>query len=161
MEDLIDELFSTVDDYYPGSKRKRKMVEEAKPQKTIEEKTWDARPYVKNVNGKDIEFFTLGALAQALGRPVITLRDWMKKGHLPTAPFRLPEKEDRHGELRKGRRLYSREMIETAVEVFDKAGLLYLNKIEWSNNRQVTLDIAEAWNNLRATTLENNETKEN
>ena len=154
MEDLIDEMFSAVDNYYPGSKRKRKMFEEPKTKFSIEEKTWDARPYSKVVNGKDLEFFTLGALAQALGRPVVTLRDWMNKGYLPTAPYRLPEKEDKHGDVRKGRRLYSREMIEATVEIFDKAGLLNLNKIEWSNHQQVTFDIAEAWNKLRATTNE-------
>lgn len=154
MEDLIDEMFAGVDEYYPGSKRKRKMVEEPKNTKLIEDKTWDARPYFKLVNGKETEFFTIGALAQALGRPVITIRDWMKKGYLPTAPFRLPEVEDKHGDIRKGRRLYSREMIEAAIEVFDKSGLLHLNKIEWSNNQQVTNDLADVWNKLRTNTTE-------
>ena len=78
------------------------------------------------------------------------IRDWMKKGHLPSAPYRLPAKEDKHGTVRQGRRLYSREMIEAAVEIFDKNGLLDLNKIEWSNHQRVVTDISEAWSKLRA-----------
>jgi hypothetical protein len=151
MEDFIDEMFSAVDSYYPGSKRKRRETE-TKTQVDIVEKTWDARPYVKTLpSGEDVEFFTLGALADALGRPIVTLRDWMKKGHIPNAPYRLPAKEDKHGDVRKGRRLYSRDMIEATVEIFDKAGLLHLTKIEWSNHRQVSQDIAEAWDKLRVT----------
>jgi hypothetical protein len=151
MEDFIDEMFSAVDSYYPGSKRKRRETE-TKTQVDMVEKTWDARPYVKTLpSGEDVEFFTLGALADALGRPIVTLRDWMKKGHIPNAPYRLPAKEDKHGDVRKGRRLYSRDMIEATVEIFDKAGLLHLTKIEWSNHRQVSQDIAEAWDKLRVT----------
>lgn len=150
MEDFIDEMFSAVDTYYPGSKRKRRETEK-KTKLDLEIKSWDSRPYVKTLpNGQDVEFFTLGALAEALGRPVITLRDWMKKGHLPSAPYRLPAKEDKHGIVRQGRRLYSREMIEAAVEIFDKNGLLDLNKIEWSNHQRVVTDISEAWSKLRA-----------
>jgi hypothetical protein len=45
MEDFIDEFFSTVDEFYPGSKRKRK--ETKKEVYSPEIKTWDARPFVK------------------------------------------------------------------------------------------------------------------
>jgi hypothetical protein len=156
MEDFIDELFSAADEYYPGSKRKRRDTEK-KTRSDLEIKSWDSRPYVKPLpNGKDIELFTLGALAEALGRPIITVRHWTKEGYIPQAPYRLPAKEDKNGTLRKGRRLYSRAMIEAAVEIFDKNGLLDLIRVEWSNHQRVVLDISEAWDKLRATDNEHN-----
>ena len=150
MEDFIDEMFSAVDEYYPGSKRKRRDVEVVE-KKVSEEKSWDSRPYVKTLNGEDVEFFTVGALADALGRPVITVRTWTMEGQLPQSPYRLPPKADKNGEIRLGRRLYTRAMIEAAIEIFKANGLLYLNKIDWSKNRHIPEDVAEAWSKLRTT----------
>jgi len=53
------------------------------------------------------------------------------------------------------RKLYSRAMVEKLVEILDKAGLLHTKRIEWPLHRQVSLDIAEAWSQIRAN--ENNE----
>jgi len=147
MEDFIDDLFSEVDVYYPGSKRKRKSLEE-KPKKEFVPKTWDSRPYIKKVNGKDIEFFTLGALADALSRPIVTLRLWMSNGQLPTSMYRLPDVTDKNGDVRRGRRLYTRSMIEAAIDIFEKNGLLSLDRIDWSEHRGVPQELSEAWNNL-------------
>lgn len=149
MEDLIDEMFSTIDEYYPGSKRKRKTVAVAKP-KVVEEKTWDARPFVKTLpNGTDVELFTLGALAQALGRPIITARTWESLGYIPSAPYRLPDTVDKNGDTRKGRKLYSRAMVEASVELFDKHGLLGLDRIEWSTHLQVPQELATMWEAIK------------
>ena len=149
-EDFIESMFKDVDDYYPGSKRKRKVKVE--PKKEVEpDASWDARPRVTTLpSGKDIELFTIGALAAALGRPVITIRAWLKEGYLPAAPYRLPAKKNVNGGDHQGRRLYSRAMVEKVVELFAKAGLLYVKRIDWSLHRQLSNEIAEAWSTLRA-----------
>lgn len=156
MTDFLDEFLTSVDEYYPGSKRKRKEPV-AKPE--VEVPTgWDSRPYVKTMpNGQDVEMFTLGALAEALGRPIVTLRVWMKQGHIPVSPYRLPSKLDKHGELRQGRRLYTRRMIEAAVEIFNSNGLLGTTRVDWSVHQRVGIDIAEAWSNIRAQETETTE----
>jgi len=148
MEDFIDDLFSDVDVYYPGSKRKRKALEE-KPKEKFIPKTWDSRPYFKTVNGKEVEFFTLGALADALGRPIVTLRLWMSNGQLPTSMYRLPDVTDKNGDVRRGRRLYTRSMIKTAVDIFENHGLLSLDRIDWSEHKEVSQELSDAWSNLR------------
>jgi hypothetical protein len=148
-EDLIEELFASTDEYYPGSKRKRKAPEV----KVLAEVPtgWDSRPYIKTMpNGQDVEMFTIGALADALGRPIITLRAWMKDGYLPMSPYRLPSKVDKHGEMRQGRRLYTRPMIEAAIEVFNSSGLLGVNRVDWSVHQHVPQELAEAWDKIRA-----------
>jgi hypothetical protein len=154
-EDMIDEVFAALEEYYPGSKRKRRKVELPEA-KVIEPKSWDSKPYYKTMpNGTDMEMFTLGSLADALGRPIVTLRHWMKMGYLPQSPYRLPSKPNKNGDIQKGRRLYSRAMIEYAVEVFDQTGLFDVERIEWSNYQQVITDIAEMWSQLRIQEIEN------
>jgi hypothetical protein len=158
-EDLIDEMFSAIDQYYPGSKRKRKPVKEEKV-KVVVEKTWDSRPYVKTLpNGTDVELFTLGALAQALGRPIVTARTWDMLGYIPNAPYRLPDVIDKNGDVRKGRKLYSRAMVDAAVELFDKQGLLGLDRIEWSEIQQVPQQLAEVWEHIKKQETTNNAEK--
>jgi len=154
-EDFIEQALSTLDEYYPGSKRKRK---EKPVVKEVEVPVgWDSRPYTKTMpNGKDIEMFTLGALAHALGRPLITLRVWMKEGYLPRAPYRLPDTVGKDGVARKGRRLYSRRMIEAAVEIFNSNGLFGVSRVEWSLFRHVPEELDEAWNKIRAEETETN-----
>jgi hypothetical protein len=148
MSDEIDRLFEELDTYYPGSKRKRKekVIKEADP-----EVAWDAKPIKKKLpNGNEVELFTIGAMANALGRPVITIRTWIKEGYLPASPYRLPAKKNKNGEDHQGRRLYSRAMVERTVSLFHSAGLLHTKRVEWSVHRQLSNEIAEAWNQIRA-----------
>jgi hypothetical protein len=153
-DDLIDSTFSDLDEYYPGSKRKRKKSVPKKPE-IVPDGSWDSKPFMKTLpNGNEVEMFTIGALASALGRPVITIRTWIKEGYLPASPYRLPAKKDINGEDHQGRRLYSRAMVEKTIELFASAGLLHIKRIEWPLHRQLSNEIAEAWNNIRA-----NETK--
>ena len=152
-KDFIESTFASLDNFYPGSKRKRR--EDVKPQKVQVE--WDSKPVVKTLpNGTSVEMFTLGALANALGRPIITLRAWMGEGYLPTSPYRLASTVDKNGKEVQGKRLYTRPMIEVTVELFNKAGVLTAKRIEWSTNRHLITEIAEAWDNIRATETENN-----
>jgi hypothetical protein len=148
MSDEIDRLFEELDTYYPGSKRKRKekVIKEADP-----EAAWDTKPIKKKLpNGNEVELFTIGAMANALGRPVITIRTWIKEGYLPASPYRLPAKKNKNGEDHQGRRLYSRAMVERTVSLFHLAGLLHTKRVEWSVHRQLSNEIAEAWNQIRA-----------
>ena len=148
MSDEIDRLFEDLDTYYPGSKRKRKekVIKEADP-----EAAWDTKPIKKKLpNGNEVELFTIGAMANALGRPVITIRTWIKEGYLPASPYRLPAKKNKNGEDHQGRRLYSRAMVERTVSLFHSAGLLHTKRVEWSLHRQLSNEIAEAWNQIRA-----------
>lgn len=149
-EDFIEKSFADLDDFYPGSKRKRKPVE-VKPPEVVPDSSWDSKPYKKTLpNGRDLEMFTIGALAAAVGRPVITIRAWLKEGYLPASPYRLPTKKNINGEDHAGRRLYSRAMVETLVEIFSRNGLMDTKRIEWSMHRQLPHEIAEAWNQIRA-----------
>ena len=158
-EDFIENSFADLDVFYPGSKRKRR---ESKPVDIQPDVHWDSRPYIKTLpNGKDIEMFTAGALANALGRPFITIRKWNEEGYLPPSPYRLPTKKNKNGEDHKGRRLYSRAMIETAVELFKKAGLLQVKRIEWSLHQKLVKELSEAWINILAQETKNQETQEN
>jgi hypothetical protein len=88
MSDEIDKMFSDLETYYPGSKRKRR---ETKKAEVIPDAGWDTKPIKKTMpNGKEMEFFTLVNLAGALGRPVKTLRKWLDNGYLPPSPYRSP-----------------------------------------------------------------------
>jgi hypothetical protein len=139
-EDFIDQTFGDL--YYPGSKRKRRKDKVVEPKST----TWDSHPRNTTLpNGKEIDLFTIGALAEALGRPVITLKLWMSEGHLPTSPYRLPTKTDKNGNERQGRRLYSKSMIESAINVFTKFGVLHVKRIDWVKYSRITDEISEAW----------------
>jgi hypothetical protein len=149
-EDFIDSTFSDLDAFYPGSKRKRKVLEPVK-QEVTPDGGWDVKPKVITLpNGNAVEMFTIGALAGALGRPVITIRAWIKEGYLPASPYRLPATKDVNGEDHQGRRLYSRAMVEKMVELLGTAGLLHTKRINWPIHRLLSLEIAEAWNNIRA-----------
>ena len=146
-EDIIDSVIADLDNFYPGSKRKRRVTEEPKVK---EEVSWDANPQIKPLpDGRDIELFTVGALAQALNRPFITIRTWNQKGYLPTPPYRLPTKKNKNGVEHKGRRLYSRAMIEAAIALFAQFEVLHLPRIDWSTHRQLTVEIADAWTKIQ------------
>jgi hypothetical protein len=155
-DDFIDQAFADLDEYYPGSKKKRKAVAKKDPEIVVS-KNWDSNPTKRTLpNGKDVELFLIGSLASALGRPIITIRTWIKEGYLPSAPYRLPVKKDINGKDHQGRRLYSRAMIEAVIERFDKAGILETKRIDWSQHQHLSNEIAEAWSNIRA-----DETKSN
>lgn len=151
---LLDKVFSDIEDFYPGSKRKRK--EKAVPATRVVDVDWD-RPAVSKTlpNGVKVDMYTIGALADALGRPIVTLRSWMKMGYVPTSPYRLPTKKDKNGIERKGRRLYTRPMIEAAVATFTAAGLLNIKRIEWPIHQEIYLTISDSWNKLRDKDLGN------
>lgn len=106
--------------------------------------------------------FTIGALSKALGRPIVTLYQWMDAGYLPTSPYRLPDTTGKNGTVIAGRRLYTRQMVEVAVELFSRFGLLDKTRINWAVNRKLSQELNEAWDKIRAkeTMNENNDNYE-
>ncbi len=148
--DFIEESFVGLDDFYPGSKRKKKsLIQEEK--KREQELAWDSKPYKKTLpNGKEVEMFTIGALSKALGRPIVTLYQWMDAGYLPTSPYRLPDTTGKNGAVIAGRRLYTRQMVEATVELFSRFGLLEKSRINWAVNRKLSQELSEAWDKIRA-----------
>lgn len=135
-------------DKAPGSKQSRKpetSVAEKKRKKAFGETNgWDAKPLVKFFKGEETELFTIGALAQALEKEIVTIRLWEKKGYLPSSPFRLRQKS-LNGKKVNGNRVYTRELIEIVVEEFDKRGLTGAKRVEWNNHKDLPNTIAVRW----------------
>jgi hypothetical protein len=146
-KDFIGDMFGELDVYYPGSKRKRKEA----PEIPVLDTDWEKDFVLKTLpNGREIEVYMLGSLAKALNRTIPTLRQWMDREKLPQSPYRLPSKLDKNGKVHEGRRLYSKAMVKVTVELFAKAGLLEIDRIDWNIHRNLTSRIAEAWETIRA-----------
>jgi len=142
-----DEILAAFSDleYVPGSKQKRRS-ESATPKKrrVVEEDAWDANPILKTLGGKEVEVFTIGAMAKALEKSIISIRSWEKKGYIPRAPYRLRSKT-LNGQKVSGNRVYTRKLIEIAVEEFSKRGLLGTARVEWSLHTDLTHAIVSRW----------------
>lgn len=146
--DLIDELFAADDDkYYPGSRRERRAAPPPPPPKAEDE--WDAKPIRKRLrNGREIEFFEIGDLAAALGRPVVTIRRWERLGYIPTAPYRSRPVLVQ-GERRQGNRLYSRAIVEATVSAFGSRGLMGKQRLEWGALNDLSIGLFEEWKRIK------------
>lgn len=105
---------------------------------------WDENPIMKPLNGVVTEMFTISALAQALEKTIVTIRLWESKGYIPAAPYRLRSKE-LNGQKVKGNRVYTRELIEIAIEEFDKRKLIGAKRVLWSSHRSLTYTLVERW----------------
>jgi hypothetical protein len=153
VSDFFEETFAELEKFYPGSKRKRRDA----PPEVQKDVSWESDGFEKVLpNGRQIQMYTLGSLAKALGRPTKTVRYWVENGILPTSPYRLPSKQGANGKVYAGRRLYSKAMVEATVDLFDKARLLGTVRIEWSLHRSLVDKIAEAWETIRAEEMQNN-----
>lgn len=153
MSEDWEKMFTDLDrevNYYPGSKRKRrdpKVIE--KPSKAPVSEDWASKPLIKVINGKNIEFFTIGSLARALNKSEVSVRLWIRKGYLPTEPYRLPATKMPDGKVVPGRRLYTREMIESARESFAGRGLLDTPRIEWRDHPDLAQEIRDSWTAIK------------
>jgi hypothetical protein len=125
MNDEVDKLFKSLDDYYPGSKRKRREPDPNAKQRTVSTpNAWNVDPQVKALpNGKVLELFSAGAMALALGRPLVTLRLWERKGYIPRAPYRLKSMIV-NGVKKPGWRMYSKAIVEATIESFQSRDFL-------------------------------------
>jgi hypothetical protein len=135
-------------DRAPGSKQKRREPSEKavkrKKQVLGESNGWDENPTIKLVKGVETELFTISALAQALEKEIVTIRLWEKKGYIPGAPYRLRSKE-LNGKKVLGNRVYTRELIQIAIEEFARRGLLGSARVEWKKHQSLTDDIIRRW----------------
>jgi hypothetical protein len=116
-----------------------------------EPQSWDRHPLIIVVKGVEREYFTIGALASALGRTAVTIRSWEQKRWFPPPPYRTgtPDREPLPGKVLAGRRLYTRRHIEAVIAaakasgVYDPANALSAN---WS---EFTRLVWLAWKTLR------------
>lgn len=151
MNDEVDKLFSSLDEYYPGSKRKRREIDpKAKVRKPAILDSWDSDPQVKTLpNGKEIELFSAGALSLALNRPLVTLRLWERKGYIPRAPYRLKSMVV-NGVKKPGWRMYSRAIVEATIESFQSRGLLEAPRIDWNRHPDLSIELMEKWDKIHS-----------
>jgi hypothetical protein len=135
-------------DRAPGSKQKRREVTEVAQKRKAkilgETNGWDANPIVKTLQGREVDVFTISALALALEKQIVTIRLWEKKGYIPTAPYRLRSKQ-LNGKKVLGNRVYTRLLIEIAIEEFDRRGLLDSARVEWKHHEDLTEALVRRW----------------
>ncbi len=135
-------------DRAPGSKQARRestpVADKRRKQAFGESNGWDENPIIKLVKGVETELFTVSALALALDKKIVTIRLWEKKGYIPLAPFRLRSK-NLNGKKVLGNRVYTRELIEIAIEEFGKRNLLNSPRVEWSQHSDLTDALVLRW----------------
>jgi len=135
-------------DTAPGSRHARRAdtpeAQKKRKQAFGESNGWDENPVIKTLNGVETELFTIGALATALEKQIVTIRLWEKKGYIPIAPYRLRSKE-LNGQKVKGNRVYTRELIEITIEEFERRGLIGSARVEWSKLRDLTSVLLDRW----------------
>jgi MerR HTH family regulatory protein len=107
--------------FYPGSKRRIQPYEES--QKSIPSPRDEVdlgTPKILGINGRPVEFYTVGSLASALNRKTVTIRKWEMTGIIPEPTFISPSPDPR-GQ----RRLYTESQILGLREIARQEGLLY------------------------------------
>jgi hypothetical protein len=151
MNDEVDKLFKSLDDYYPGSKRKRREPDPNAKQRTVSTpNAWNVDPQIKALpNGKVLELFSAGAMALALGRPLVTLRLWERKGYIPRAPYRLKSMIV-NGVKKPGWRMYSKAIVEATIESFQSRGLLEAPRIDWNRHPDLSIELMEKWTKIHS-----------
>lgn len=146
----VDEVLKSFEglEHAPGSKQKRREEtdETSKRRSRIlgESNGWDENPIIKTLKGEEVEVFTIGALAQALEKEIVTIRLWEKKGYIPSAPYRLRSKS-LNGQKVMGNRVYTRQLIELAIDEFSKRGLLGSARVEWKRHADLPDVLASRW----------------
>jgi hypothetical protein len=149
-QDEIDAAFADLE-YIPGSKKKRRDLDpKVSRRKSGESNGWDANPVIKTLGGVETEVFTIGALALALEKTIVTIRLWERKGYIPRAPYRLRSKTLK-GEKTGGNRVYTRALIESSIEEFNRRGLLGSARVEWSQHEDLTEALVKRWKDITST----------
>ncbi len=109
---------------YPGTTPPRNVVAPGNDSLDTSPAAWLNRlpSHTFLVNGQPQTFYTVGAIALALGKTAVTIRSWEAKGWLPKAKFRTPppRKEQIPGKAIKGKRLYSKDQIMFIVEAYER-----------------------------------------
>jgi hypothetical protein len=146
-EDDILKSFEGLDKA-PGSRHDRRSdnptAQKNRAQAFGESNGWDSNPTIKSLGGVATELFTIGALAQALEKKIVTIRNWEQKGYIPNAPYRLRSKM-LNGKKVNGNRVYTRELINIAIEEFAKRGLIGSARVQWNTLENLTEVITYRW----------------
>lgn len=149
-DDEIERAFADLE-YIPGSKKKRREIDpKVSRRRNGENNGWDSNSIIKTLNGVETEVFTIGALAQALEKTIVTIRLWERKGYIPRAPYRLRSKTLR-GQKTGGNRVYTRALIESAIEEFNRRGLLGSARVEWGQYEDLTEALVKRWKDITST----------
>ena len=149
-DEEIEAAFADLE-YLPGSKRKRRDLDpKVSRRKSGKSNGWDENPIIKTLGGKETEVFTIGALAHALEKTIVTIRMWERKGYIPRAPYRLRSKT-LNGQKTGGNRVYTRALIESAIEEFSKRGLLGSARVEWNQFDDLTEALIQRWKEIIST----------
>ena len=150
--DLVDQVFGSgseeppTDEFYPGSRRKL-AVKPSSPEFIAD--PWRENFSTKMIHGVEMQMYTIGALANALGVSVQTIRHWTRMGYIPKAPYRLPANMMINGNKVAGRRLYTAPLIEAVVASFEKRGLLGSTQVRWATKYpDLSIEIREAWTRI-------------
>lgn len=147
-DDVIDSMFGNLGKTYPGSKQVRKSLAHPAKKKKEDIDSWEENSQVKKLpSGKEVELFSAGALALALGRPLVTVRLWERKGYIPRAPYRL-KSIIVDGKKKPGWRMYSRDMILSVINSFQSRGLLEAPRIDWNRHPDLSVEILENWTKI-------------
>lgn len=146
-------------DKVPGSRQPRRsdtpVAQKRRAQAFGESNGWDENPIIKTLNGVETELFTIGALAQALEKQIVTIRLWEQKGYIPMAPYRLRSKQ-LNGKKVNGNRVYTRELIEITIEEFASRGLIGTARVEWKLLGNLTDVLIERWRDSVAKSKQSN-----
>lgn len=145
----LDDLFPELSDrekYPSGVAPRRGTPEPAK----IEAPEWDTSPKTMKLKGEDTEFFTIAALATALGRKPVTIRSWEMKGWLPLSTYRTspPKNSPIDGKKPMGQRLYTRAQIEAVIKAAHEAGVTdpEVRRPAW---KSFSKSVVDSWKALR------------
>jgi hypothetical protein len=150
-QDEIEKAFADLE-YLPGSMKKKRREEYPKVsrRKAGETNGWDETPIMKTLGGKETEVFTIGALAHALEKSLVTIRLWERKGYIPRAPYRLRSKTLK-GQKTGGNRVYTRPLIEATIDEFARRGLLGTARVEWNQHEDLTEALVKRWKEITST----------
>ncbi|WP_019629597.1 MerR family transcriptional regulator [Actinomadura atramentaria] len=109
-------------EYYPGSRtpinRNGRHLRPA-TSNAVPEIPDHIRPQPWRCQGEVIDLYTVGQLADILGRKAVTLRKWEAEGVIPPTRLRSPSQDPR---ARK--RLYTREQVQGILKIAHEEGIL-------------------------------------
>lgn len=108
------------------------------PQISAHMLTLNAMPFkVYNLRGVDTQCYTIGSIANALGRSQVTIRSWeQKKWMKPPVVRTAPPAYGIAGKKVRGRRLYTRAQAEYLVAALEACYLDDPKKADWNAFRE-------------------------
>lgn len=111
-------LMADLGEFYPGS-RERRQVNHVPDDEPDAPELGTGRMLL--VNGREVEFFSIGQLAAVLNRKPGTLRSWETEGVLPRSGWTKPGRDK---DPRGRRRLWSRPQVEGIWRIARDEGVL-------------------------------------